>query len=62
MTRKLTKAQVVALCRMTFREYPDQFPRGDVIAKREFFNDYTDSLCKEGDITLKQYESWSNPF
>ena len=62
MRRKLTKAQVVAMCRNYFREYPDQFPKGDVIAKREFFNDYTDGLCKDGDITLKQYETWSNPF
>ena len=23
---------------------------------------YTDSLCKDGKITLKQYENWSNPF
>lgn len=62
MRRKLTKAQVVAMCRETFREYPDQFPRGDVIAKREYFNNYTDMLCKDGDITLKQYETWDNPF
>ena len=34
----------------------------DTIAKREAFNNYTDSLCKEGKITLKQYETWRNPF
>tara|TARA_R100000655_G_scaffold668_3_gene2895 strand:- start:115 stop:303 length:189 start_codon:yes stop_codon:yes gene_type:complete len=34
----------------------------DTIAKREAFNNYTDSLCKEGKITLKQYETWGNPF
>ena len=34
----------------------------DTIAKREAFANYADSLCKEGKITLKQYESWGNPF
>ena len=36
--------------------------RGDTIAKRESWNNFTDALCKGGDITLKQYENWSNPF
>lgn len=36
--------------------------RDDVIAKRESWNNYTDALCKDGEITLKQYENWSNPF
>ena len=34
----------------------------DKIAKREQWSYFTDMLCKEGYITLKQYESWSNPF
>ena len=32
------------------------------IAKREAWGIFTDMLCKEGYITLKQYETWSNPF
>ena len=30
--------------------------KGDKAAIRTAFNDWTDSLCKEGVITLKQYE------
>ena len=62
MRRKmLTKAQVVAHCREVFKKHPDAF-KGDIPAKREYFNNYTDLLCKDGDITMKQYESWTNPF
>jgi hypothetical protein len=57
----LTKAEVVTYCREVFRENPDTF-RGDVTAKREFFNNYTDSLCKDRRITSRQYETWGNPF
>lgn len=34
----------------------------DKPARAEAWNEYTDALCKEGKITLRQYESWSNPF
>ena len=59
--RKLTKAEVVAHCREVFRDNPECF-RGDFIAKREYFNNYTDMLCKDRQITEKQYNTWSNPF
>ncbi len=36
--------------------------KSDAIHNREAWSYYTDSLCKNGEITLKQYESWSNPF
>jgi len=36
--------------------------KNDSIANRENFHNFTDSLCKDGDITLKQYENWSNPY
>jgi hypothetical protein len=58
---KMTKAEVVSYCRSVFREEPDYF-RGDEVAQREFFNDYTDSLCKNRRITTQQCEAWSNPF
>ncbi len=35
---------------------------GDSIHNREEWSYYTDALCKSGFITLKQYESWANPF
>lgn len=34
----------------------------DKVAIREAWNDFTDSLCKGRNITMKQYESWTNPF
>ena len=36
--------------------------RVDTIARSEAWNNYTDSQCKEGLITLKQYETWANPW
>lgn len=36
--------------------------KGDVCAKREYWNNYTDSLCKDGMITDSQYDNWTNPF
>ena len=58
---KLTKQQIIDMCREVFREYPETF-RGDIPAKREYFNNFTDSMCKDKMITLKQYETWTNPF
>ena len=34
----------------------------DIIAKREAWNNWTDSLCKEGLLTDSQYNDWDNPF
>lgn len=34
----------------------------DRIALWEAWNDWTDSLCKSGLITQRQYETWNNPF
>ena len=36
--------------------------RGDKVAMRESWNNFTDSLCKDGEITESQYNTWSNPF
>jgi len=59
MKTKLTKAQAL----QTFRqEILPHIPSHDRVAKCEAWNNYTDSLCKTGQITLHQYESWNNPF
>ena len=34
----------------------------DIPLRRETFNNVTDSYCKDGIITEKQYENWTNPF
>lgn len=36
-------------------------PPRDKPALRESWNNFTDELCKDGEITLKQYESWGQP-
>ncbi|AGH16143.1 hypothetical protein CPWG_00032 [Cyanophage MED4-117] len=63
MPKKMTKAEAVK----NFRQLWKDHLKGsrlyyDTIAKREAFNDYTDTLCKQGLITLKQYENWGQPF
>lgn len=61
---KLTKKQVLADFREMWNEFLQSEPqwKGDSIAKREAFNNYTDSLCKDGLITDYQYHNWTNPF
>ena len=59
-----TKAQVLEQFRYNWSVLTKQQPqwKGDTIAKREAWNDFTDMLCKDGDITMNQYNNWSNPF
>jgi hypothetical protein len=59
MTKKMTKAQTLQDFRLLFKTFGR---KGDATAKREDWNNYTDALCKEGSITLKQYENWGQPF
>jgi len=55
----MTKAQALKEFRFLFRPF---IKRGDAIAAREAWNNWTDALCKEGAITLNQYENWGQPF
>ena len=59
-----TKAAVLQQFRYNWKVATLENPalKTDKIAKRIAFGDFTDMLCKNGDITLKQYETWSNPF
>jgi hypothetical protein len=38
------------------------FGENDKVAIRTAWGDWTDSLCKSNQITLRQYETWTNPF
>ena len=60
----MTKRDVLAQFRAMWNDLTDQQPqwRGDTIAKAEAWNDYTDMLCKDGEITVNQYNNWTNPF
>lgn len=49
------------------RMYPGLFMKhnGKVQDKARLFqtwNDWTDSLCKSGQINQKQYDTWTGPF
>jgi hypothetical protein len=39
-----------------------KYGKDDVPARCEGWNDFTDYLCKDGQITTKQYSAWVNPF
>jgi len=53
----MTKAEALKM----FREI-DSSPRGDVVWRREAWNNFTDALCKDRQITNHQYDTWTNPF
>lgn len=53
----MTKAEALKL----FREI-DNSPKGDAVWRREAWNNFTDALCKDRQITSRQYDTWTNPF
>lgn len=55
----MTKLQAVKLFKMEILPFMDKC---DKVAIRCAWNDWTDSLCKNGEITESQYNKWSNPF
>ena len=57
--QRLNKREAVA----SFKEhYLPHIDPTDRIAQWEAFNNYTDSLCKDGLITDWQYSNWANPY
>ena len=59
--KKMTKVKAVKDFRILYKTFTN-YRKGDVIAKRTEWHNFTDALCKGNVITLKQYENWSNPF
>lgn len=63
---RLTKKQALQQFREhvlpSIRAAYEQDGKVDAVARREAWNNYTDALCKDRQITAKQYESWDNPF
>ena len=59
-SKLMTKAQALSHFRLLLKD--TNLFRADSTTKREMWNNYTDSLCKSGDISLKQYENWDQPF
>ena len=62
--RTLTKQQVLSTFRELWREQVEynRALRGDVVAKREAFNDFVDDLHRQRYLTDHQVFNWSNPF
>ena len=56
----MTKAEAVKMFRELYKRWGGR--KNDPISKREEWNNWTDSLCKDGLITEKQYENWGQPF
>jgi hypothetical protein len=54
----MNKKQAIA----TFKaEILPNIPKNDKPAQRMAWNNYTDMLCKDGQITQKQYDTWIGP-
>lgn len=58
---KMNKLEALDQFKETHAEYMKE-NKGDKVAIRTAWNDYTDFLMKDGMITEKQYETWSQPF
>ena len=58
--QKMTKTEAVKMFRELYKRWGGR--RAAPIAKRTEWNDWTDSLCKDGLITDNQYNNWGNPF
>ena len=55
----MTKHQALA----EFREHHlPHCPKGDTVWRREAWNNFVDSLNKDGQVTDHQAFTWSNPF
>ena len=54
----MTKAEAVKRFKS---EVLGSTPPGDQPALDQAWNDWTDMLCKSGEITLRQYENWVHP-
>ena len=43
------------------KAYIKQCQKYDKPCLREAWNNFTDGLCKSGQITMRQYETWQHP-
>ena len=62
--KRLTKAETLHLFAEHGQAVLSRIPtyKGDSIAKREEWNDYTDGLCRDQLISQRQRDNWTNPF
>lgn len=57
----MTKVQAFKEFKQTYIDFKAAVKK-DYIAVKEEWHRHTDNLCKDGRITDKQYNNWSNPF
>jgi len=67
MVKAMTKAMVLANFKrdvypVVVQVYGTPFKPSGRVEMRLEWGTYTDSLCRDGLITMKQYETWVNPF
>lgn len=55
----MTKKEALAMFRS---EILPSCPKGDKPCRDQAWNDYTDGLQKDGQITERQYDTWVHPF
>jgi len=62
--RKVTKQQALIQFRYVWKVESIRNPdiKDDTVLKREAWNNFVDSLNKEGYVTNSQAFNWSNPF
>ena len=59
----MTKREAVQIFRAeVLPEIDAQYGKDDIPARCGAWNNWTDALCKQGQITAKQYNEWVNPF
>lgn len=61
MRKYMTKAEALRDFKILYKTFTN-YRKGDVVAKRTEWNDFTDALCKQGLITTNQYINWHQPF
>jgi len=57
----LTKKQALINFKDIYKDFLKE-NRFDYVAKREAWNNWTDGLCKDRQITPWQYDNWTQPF
>lgn len=59
----MTKSEAVSEFRQTWYAAVQGNPRlkTDRVAHNEMWGNMIDSMCKSGEITVRQYENWDNP-
>ena len=58
----MTKQDAIRLFEEEKQYVENKYGKKDRAAIRTAWNDFTDMLCKDGQITQKQYDTWIPPY